>query len=391
MKHLFTTLLMLLMLGSVEGQAITNNIELTIRQDLTPPAAGSFIISQGYTAYSVYSRPIQSYNSQYDLGNTQISVALPKGLTYWGSGFSASSTGSLWVDSDDGGTWINQDVVEDDNSLSMDFHAVASSGRTMNGSVPLQANTEYRLYTIYVQGACNDGIRLFINGVDPDSGSMPGGGDFNNNFIHQVSAGNFPDEYSNNYSSGTPTCLPVLPVELVAFKVERKGDRAMLSWATATEINNDYFEVQRSTDGRAWETIGMVNGAGTTTVTQTYEYTDENPYLGVNYYRLEQFDLDGSSEYSDVRKVNFDDGQDALSIVMYPNPTVGQLRISSNQQLDNHRMVISDITGKILMNDDFVNGSEIDLKNFNTGMYLVRIFNQRGEVVTTQRVIKTAN
>ena len=389
MKLLFT-LFTLFIAGAQYGQAILNNIELTIRQDLTPPAAGAFIVNQGFTAYSVYARPIQDYSSQYDLGNTQITVALPKGLTYWASTFSPNSVGSLWVDSDQGGTWINQDVVEDEASLSMDYHAVASTGRTMNGSNPLTAGTEYRMYTIYVQGACDDNIRLFINGTDPDSGSMPGGGDFNNNFIHQVAAGNFPDEYSNNYTSGTPTCLPVLPVELVDFNVIKDGSDALLIWQTTTEVNNDYFEVQRSANGKTWETIGMVNGAGTTTISQNYKFTDDNPVMGVNYYRLEQFDLNGASYFSDIKKLEFEEGSAVLSVNMYPNPTIGFLRISSNKQLDDHIVVVSDVTGKVLYSYDYVNGSDIDLRKLNPGMYLVKVKNQRGEVITTQRIIKSS-
>ncbi|NNF35134.1 MAG: T9SS type A sorting domain-containing protein, partial [Saprospiraceae bacterium] len=331
-----------------------------------------------------------AYSDPYNLGNTQITIVLPAGLTYYEGTFpGGGNTGSMFVESTDGGSWVNQDIVE--NHAGEDFHAVASSGALMNNGNALNAGTEYKLFTVYVFGDCNDNLRLFRNGIDPNSSNMPGGGDFANNFIHQVSGGNFPDEYSTNYDSGTPICLPSLPVELVEFRAEREGTNSAITWVTSIELNNDYFEVQRSADGRVWETIGMVNGAGTTTLTQEYNYTDVAPYLGVNYYRLEQFDLNGNSEFSEVRKVIFDNGQDVLSVKMFPNPTAGQLRISSNQQLDNHRMVISDITGKIFMNNDFVNGSEIDLQNFNPGMYLVRIFNQRGDVVTTQRVIKSAN
>lgn len=97
-----------------------------------------------------------------------------------------------------------------------------------------------------------------------------------------------------------------LPIELVVFKAEKTQDnKSLLTWVTASEVNNDYFEVQHSTDGVYFNVIGYVKGKGTTNELSTYNFTHDNPQIGVNYYKLRQVDLDGKSSYSDIRSLIF--------------------------------------------------------------------------------------
>lgn len=97
----------------------------------------------------------------------------------------------------------------------------------------------------------------------------------------------------------------ILPVELVTFTASAMDDRVRLNWITATESDNAYFEVQRSTDGTSFNTVGIVNGAGTTYTEQHYVHDDIAPIPGMNYYRLRQVDLDGASGFSEVRPVRW--------------------------------------------------------------------------------------
>jgi len=97
----------------------------------------------------------------------------------------------------------------------------------------------------------------------------------------------------------TPNCSPcvvVLPVELLSFEGYNKGGVNMLSWVTATEINNDYFTLERSVDGENWLTIEQVDGSGNSSVEVSYEYIDDSYPNEVNYYRLIQTDFDGAYE-----------------------------------------------------------------------------------------------
>ncbi len=114
-----------------------------------------------------------------------------------------------------------------------------------------------------------------------------------------------------------------LPVELIDFQGRAEGDRVFLSWTTATEINNDYFDVELSRDGRDFTAIGRVEGNGTTNVEQEYDFDHHNQFSGTLYYRLKQVDYDGAFEYSKtifVDKVNA--GQQFI-VNVFPNPASG--------------------------------------------------------------------
>jgi hypothetical protein len=193
-----------------------------------------------------------------------------------------------------------------------------------------------------------------------------------------------------NYTSGTPVCLPALPVEYRSFTAEREGGKAILEWATAVEINNDYFEVLRSGDGNDWEVIGMVDGSGTTQEAVEYGYIDQKPLVGNNYYRLNQVDYDGASELSEIKKLSFHNGSDALAVKYFPNPTPDQLRITTNQVLDGHMLYITNITGKVLRRINYTNGMDISLSELDGGVYIARMVDQSGHVISTQKIIKLA-
>ncbi|RZJ57486.1 MAG: hypothetical protein EOO55_03285 [Hymenobacter sp.] len=112
-----------------------------------------------------------------------------------------------------------------------------------------------------------------------------------------------------------------LPVTLTTFDAKAAGANANLTWATASEANNDYFGVERSFDGVSFTAIGKVAGHGTTATFSNYAYTDAGVAAkasGTVYYRLRQVDLDGTSTYSPVRTVAFEMG--AASLKLYPNP-----------------------------------------------------------------------
>ncbi|MEL7340295.1 MAG: hypothetical protein AAGM67_07400, partial [Bacteroidota bacterium] len=102
-------------------------------------------------------------------------------------------------------------------------------------------------------------------------------------------------------SAGSCSVVTSLPVELLDFVGEFKQDHVELNWLTAAEINNDFFEVQRSVDGLSWEALGNVKGAGTTADMNDYQYDDYLVSYGTNFYRLKQVDFDGSFSYSKLR------------------------------------------------------------------------------------------
>ncbi|QNH63077.1 LamG-like jellyroll fold domain-containing protein [Hymenobacter sediminicola] len=121
-----------------------------------------------------------------------------------------------------------------------------------------------------------------------------------------------------------------LPVELIRFTAERRNNDALLQWATAQELNNDYFEVESSVDGRTFRAIGRVAGHGTSSQPHAYQLIDVNlaRYArSVVFYRLRQVDQDGTSTLSSVQTVLVPNEASSLTAVVFPNPAADQLTV----------------------------------------------------------------
>jgi len=102
-------------------------------------------------------------------------------------------------------------------------------------------------------------------------------------------------------------CMTVLPIELVYFDGFVSEDKSVLLWTTFSELNNDYFTIERSQDGYDWEVIGTVDGAGNSSSVIDYRFFDNHPHDGVNYYKLKQTDYDGRFEYFDIISVKHEE------------------------------------------------------------------------------------
>lgn len=127
--------------------------------------------------------------------------------------------------------------------------------------------------------------------------------------------------------------LDVIPVELISFLAEQTAAGLMLNWATASELNNFGFTIERTKDyinsslsnnnptNVSWAEVGFVNGYGTTSQVKHYSFTDNSPLNGTSYYRLKQTDFDGSYTHSDIVEVNIISlPGDFILEQNYPNP-----------------------------------------------------------------------
>ena len=110
-----------------------------------------------------------------------------------------------------------------------------------------------------------------------------------------------------------------LPIELMYFDAAAVGDVNVLSWATASETNNDHFTVYRSENGNTWHELTEIKGAGNSLEKKNYTFTDQNPYAGINYYQLKQTDTDKSFKYSNIIAVDNSDRK-PFTTSIYPNP-----------------------------------------------------------------------
>lgn len=123
-------------------------------------------------------------------------------------------------------------------------------------------------------------------------------------------------------SNGSPSGIfaTTLPIELLSFDASANLNKVDLTWATASEKNNDFFTIERTIDGIDFEEIARIAGQGNSSIKNEYAFTDVRPKNGVSYYRLKQTDYNGESEYFEVKSVNIQKG-DFVSNV-YPNPAV---------------------------------------------------------------------
>ena len=140
-------------------------------------------------------------------------------------------------------------------------------------------------------------------------------------------------------------CNQLLPVELIDFTGRKINEGVQLQWSTATEIDNDFFTLERSRDGRVFETISIIQGAGTTSQVSDYSYLDKAPFSGINYYRLWQTDFDGGRENLGTVVVEYEFDEE---ISIFPNPVYGNtLYINyTADELAAIQLNLRDITGK---------------------------------------------
>lgn len=173
-----------------------------------------------------------------------------------------------------------------------------------------------------------------------------------------------------------------LPIELLHFDANLVGSKVLLDWQTASELNNDYFTVEKTKDNLEWKEVSIVKGAGNSTTQLSYNSTDYNPYEGVSYYRLKQTDFDGKYEYSNIVAVNND--RNGNEVVLFPNPTNDKFYILTSKDAD-YKVDILDATGKTVYKQD--NLTEMSTQNFPNGLYLVRINFSNGDPVTMKLIV----
>ena len=197
---------------------------------------------------------------------------------------------------------------------------------------------------------------------------------------------------SNTATYAMPIDSRPLPVELVSFsaKVVRVVD-VQLIWRTATELNNDHFEVQRSANGRQFESIARVAGHGTSNTATDYAYTDGG--IGATmadqlYYRLRQVDHDGTSSFSPVQIVQF--GKiSPPAISLFPNPATTTSLDLSLLPAGTYQVRVLDAMGRQILATTREGGTTLplDIRAAANGTYLVLVRGTDGQLFT-KRLVK---
>jgi hypothetical protein len=189
-----------------------------------------------------------------------------------------------------------------------------------------------------------------------------------------------------------------LPVELISFSAKLNDDfNVDVKWSTASEINNDYFVVERSKDASYFEPIATINGAGNSNQILNYYSSDEAPLPGISFYRLKQVDFDGTTSYSSIVMVNSNAAENRVNsfgFTLYPNPTNNIAHLSFFNIDKESEVIINvyDLQGKVVHSSiQYIAGegsiASFDASTFDSGIYIVNT--TIGGVVQHQKLVVT--
>ncbi|MFM9944521.1 MAG: T9SS type A sorting domain-containing protein [Bacteroidia bacterium] len=179
-----------------------------------------------------------------------------------------------------------------------------------------------------------------------------------------------------------------LPVKFLNIDVKKTGNDIIIKWATAIEINNDYFIIEKSYDNQNFFEIGRVKGFGNSQQIQSYSFIDNALNNNINYYRLKQVDYDGKFEYSNVAVLNILNQNTFHNFRAFPNPATNQVTLEIlSSKLRDSKYTISDIQGKIYNTSLFSNIVSLDLTTYPNGVYLISFFNTNDEIISHQKLI----
>lgn len=175
--------------------------------------------------------------------------------------------------------------------------------------------------------------------------------------------------------TGVSISVPVEWASLTTAKII--NNEALITFSTAQQINNAYFEIEHSKDDRNFQVIGKIDGEGNSSIKNEYEFVHNRPAHGTNFYRVNQVDFDGKHSYGNVASVKYESQETTI----YPNPVSGNLVVTSPSE---DLLQLSNQLGQVLLSTSINKGiNEIDLNNLNSGIYFVKF-----ESGTVQRIVK---
>ncbi|MBN4077607.1 T9SS type A sorting domain-containing protein [bacterium AH-315-C20] len=204
-----------------------------------------------------------------------------------------------------------------------------------------------------------------------------------------------PTEWGGGmYGSWTPTCdvelcALILPIDLVEFSGENKGSYNEIEWKTASELNNDYFTIEKSNKAVDWEVLHEVKGAGNSSSLLEYQFIDDRPFSSLTYYRLKQTDLDGRFKYSQTIAV-----QSKLTEVLfsdlYPNPAAEYVSFDYFKVYSDLNILIYNVQGSLIKEITYDNlaldgNLKLTTSDFENGMYFM--FITANDLTETRRLL----
>jgi hypothetical protein len=272
-----------------ENVAFTSGEKTITVQTLTTYTAGNVVLAGDGNLTIVGTLNIgSSGNARTLTGNDSRDFSITGNLTIWGD-----------VTLGAGATWVNSGTVEIKGNLTMGDGASITNSGNFN-----------------VRGNWNSGQSTAVI----SSGPMDVDGDVTVGTSSTLT--NSANFTARSCTGPAGFCNNVLPIILKTFSVGNSEGSNLLKWVTASEINFQHFVVERSANGEIFSELGIVEGSGTNFigVEMRYAFSDRNPIIGKNYYRLKSIDLDGYFEYSKILMVV---ANGSKNVCLYPSPSEG--------------------------------------------------------------------
>ncbi|MEZ5001485.1 MAG: metallophosphoesterase [Chitinophagales bacterium] len=284
--------------------------------------------------------------------------------------------GIVFSDLDENGIFDGVDVLDD--SVTVYLYEDTDGDSIITVADSLISSTLTDSLGSYFFGVNRKGVFL----VDLEMADIPEGSTLTTPAIQEArftSTGNFDSDNDFGYRNAF-----VLPVEFASFYGEHVEGVNHLYWTTLSEINNSHFNIFRSKDGVYFEAIGRKEGAGNSNNMLKYNFQDRKPLLGENYYRLQQVDYDGTSEYSKIIVLTNNGLDESIVISAWPNPADNEIYLSGIRSLmdQNAKIRIIDIFGNVqFANDLNINGDKatIDTRDLKNGYFLIEISTEKSK------------
>lgn len=202
----------------------------------------------------------------------------------------------------------------------------------------------------------------------------------------------FYDLATHARTYGAVNCEAFLPVELLYLDAKCENGSNEISWATASETNNDYFTIEKSSDLKDWQYVTTVDGAGYSNSILSYSFIDENSLDKKYYYRLKQIDYDGKFEYFDPVAVSCDD-KNSNYISLYPNPANEQVICSVYSSEETYAFVeISNYLGQKILDKTITiekgySNIPFDISLLQNGIYIVTVHSANGKIIERKQLV----
>lgn len=265
------------------------------------------------------------------------------------------------------GTIFDQFTIMKDVDKTTNYNVPNGNAQTLTASWPQTGN-----YTWTGTGA--SGTTRSINVTAPNNATTP----------YTVT-----DAFGCVTDNFTITTTGALPVKIRDYDVKLVNGKVQVTWITETEINNDHFTIERSINGRDFTPVGTVSGAGNSSVTRSYSFTDDQPLIGVSYYRLSQTDYDAHTEYLNVKRIVNDKLKDfeVKTLSGYSGRLV--LQISSEIQAP-YSISVTDVNGRKVKTETVNLPQGITRREYTLvpGVYIWEVKNSTGDAMFQKVVVQ---